>query len=201
MKKLFLTFSFLFLLVGCWNSKSNSSDTSAKSEESKTSNVDCINLDAYNKLTKLDQKVSWLQQNGKNVCEPELEDAIIKSHSISPNNYTTTSKVPFTITTKEIKDFVDMNYYNAYVSFDFDTDKEIHNIKMIPKFDTIVSSYSPPFFRTIIKKNNLSDNDIIQFKKALIKGKEKIVVVIEKDNVAYDYSNEPKSLKEHFNPL
>lgn len=195
MKRLFLGLSVLISLFSC-----KEKVTPAPAEPQRRAQ-NCITLEEYDTLTKLEQKVLWLKQKGKDVCQPILDSAIIKSHTISPNAFSTTSKVPFTISSKEIKDFIGSNYYNAYVSFDFDSHGEIENIKMVSKFDTITTCFSVPFFRCIIKKNGLTDMDVLQFKKAMIKGKEKIVVIIEKNNVSYDYSNEPKSLKSTYNPL
>lgn len=188
---------FIFILLTSCEKKINQNEDNNKDEIATIATpmvkANCLSLKEYRKLTTVEAKADWLRKYGAAVCKDTLDKALKETHLIDSGTITTTTNV-YAITWDEVETFIGENMYNAYISFDYNTNKTIENLKLIPKFDPSITCYSVPLIRYIASENKLATEDNIEFGFANI-GLNRTIVIRVKGNVYYDFSNEPKSTK------
>ncbi len=159
----------------------------------KLSKPPCIGLEDYYQLTTVKDKADWLVENGENVCENILKEEIINTHSINSADIDNPHPLCYTIEWGTLQEVIEGNFYNVYLGFDFDSNLDVEDIKLIPEFMDTTPCYSIPFLQTIA--NELAVDDFVEFRRAEL-DKVSVLVVITKDKNGtalgyYDASSSP----------
>lgn len=148
-------------------------------------------------------RVAWLQMNGKALCAKELYECIVYLHTIDSTKFENLANSHpdnangikyYNIEWKEINDVVQkIKCYDSYVSFDITTT----NIKpiSIQNFDIKNTCYSTTFLKGIEKKFKMINTDTVILAKAqasvLVNGTPtlvtKIIFKIEKQGVVANF--------------
>ena len=191
MRKFALIAIVLSLMVSCQKKQSENPKSLMKNQ----SNSTCINLEDYEKLTDIKDKVDWLKEYGELVCKDTLNEAILAAHEIDTSDIENLHPVGFSINWKTLREFIEPNFYNAYLSFTLNGTSDVTAIKLVPDFSETVPCYSVPFILYLGEKEGLNDACSIEFRTGNLKA-ETVLLVITKDesnNIInyYDASGNP----------
>ncbi len=157
-------------------------------------NPGCITLEDYDRLTTKEEKVAWLRNSGKLVCDAILY-AREEEHRVPTEEITIIpGTIPLEMNWTEFKKFVGATVYEKYVGFEVDSIGNVTNLRLVPAYSETEDTYSVPMYRSIGLKYKLQDVSELEFLRVMVKDVLHVVVRFkdEKDDyVYYDVSNIP----------
>ena len=182
-------------LSGCNPKKENKEHINSEPISSKISDT-CKTLDDYRVLTNMEDKIKWLRDHGREVCQDILNVAAEDAHFLQfvPVRV---SNVTMTKTWGEIKGMMGTDVYENYIRvIKNPTNHDILSIKKQSSYDQNSFCFSMPLFRGINKKYSLNDNDVFEFQSVKIDNTIVVAFTIirQGNNVPlsyYDYSDKP----------
>jgi hypothetical protein len=176
MKKLALIVVILTFITSCQKKQ-----TKDENEDLiKDSLTKCIDLeDYYSSITVMD-KANWLKKYGELVCKDILENAMRLEHKVDTTKITNLHEIGYEIKWKDLKKFVEPNFYNAYLSFVFNSNGDVTSLNLVSNYSQTVPCYSIPFILFVGKEKKLNDECFIEFKIGDLNNKT-VLFVIAKD--------------------
>lgn len=191
MRKFALIAIILSLMVSCQKKQKSETESLMKTQGDSI----CIGLTDYSRLTTVAEQVEWLTEYGEIVCKDSLSEGIINIHKIDSKKIQSQHTVAYSRKWKTIRKFVGLNFYNAYLGFDFNGSSDVIAIKLVPNFEPTVSTYSIPFINAIAEYDNLTDDSTIEFRTGMINSTQVLLVITkdESNNIInyYDASGNP----------
>jgi len=165
----------------------------SKTHSQENQKVECITLENYFILTKIDEKANWLREKGKDVCENILEKAVLDIHELKGQPLNIKGKYP--ISWGELKDIIKEFKYEKYLGVNIE-DGIINSLKLEDKYGVAKYSFSPVLIRSLGKKYAKDDSTLFLFSLAQISEESNglqpaVVIQVNGTPFYYDYSNEP----------
>jgi hypothetical protein len=183
MKKLIVMVIVLSLITACQKKRVEDTGSGGSTQ--------CISLEDYYKETTTNGKVTWLKEYGELVCKDTLDNAILLAHQVDTTEISNLHKESFNIKWNVIRDFVEPNFYNAYLSFTFDSNEDVKSIMLIPDYQETVPCYSVPFIMFIGQQHSFTNDCSIEFTTGDLNSKQVLFVIAkdESDNILGYYNN------------
>src|SRR5690606_34857763 len=145
------------------------------------------------KLASQTEKATWLEQNGKDVCDDVLDQHLEQTHAIPENVSVSDQGKAFEVKCSDLKKITDGKKYDLYLAFKYDSKGEITGLDPIEKFSATNTCYSARFINYLMK--GLKEDDVISFSPGSISGKNTVKIELKgKTRPYYDFSQEPAAL-------
>lgn len=220
MKKITLILMVVLTITACKKEKVDSTtiDTETNTGDP-TLSSNCINLEGYYKISDSDiiEKAKWLKQNGRNVCDDTLKNAVLKKHKVIGT--LSNLKGKYVTTWGKLKPIIGSYKYERYLNIEHNKEKIIGVNEVnsyIPKNNGAHFRFSAALINFLAAEYAKDENSEFQFSFANLDQKRnnsvQTVVVIQvignpsdenpvRENPYYDYSTDPKMISTDNIPL
>ncbi len=150
----------------------------------------------------------WLKKNGRFICFDDTHGFIEEAHKIKQqttiNQIEQSNLIYTSYSLKAIKDKIlakganfDFDRYFCYLTLTRNENQIVFDL--LNDYDSNRNCYSIPCLRSIVLKNNFSDDTLFEFAEAIIDGNTTIIFRVKTNSPLsiegydyYDYSDEPK---------